>query len=164
MDDKKHSEVAMVLGRVPSGIFILTARDGAGRETGMLCSWVQQVAFSPPLISVVIRNDRYVNEWIERTGKAAINIVGESQKHFLSHFGRGFKIDDPAFEGIETARSPLGLPVLTEALGYLECRAVAKYVAADHFMHLLEVVSAGTGEMLHEEQPMVHIRKNGLNY
>ena len=29
------------LGRIPSGLFVLTLRHG-GRETGMLASWVQQ--------------------------------------------------------------------------------------------------------------------------
>ncbi|MBI3469346.1 MAG: flavin reductase family protein, partial [Planctomycetes bacterium] len=33
--------IGPILGRLPSGVFILTARDGTD-ETGMLASWVMQ--------------------------------------------------------------------------------------------------------------------------
>ena len=41
--------LAAALGRVPSGLVVLTARHGA-RETGMLASWVQQCSFDPPQV------------------------------------------------------------------------------------------------------------------
>lgn len=157
-------DIAAVLGRVPSGIFVLTASDGAGHETGMLCSWVQQSSFTPPAVTIALRRDRYVNEWLSRTRKATLNLVGESAKQFLVHFGRGFKIDEPAFEGIDIRRGLTGLPVLVEALGYLEGNIVGSIAAGDHLVHVLEIVAAGAGEMLHEEHPMVHVRKSGLSY
>ncbi len=46
--DKHHTPIAQVLGRIPSGIFVLTVGDDTGRETGMLASWVQQASFDPP--------------------------------------------------------------------------------------------------------------------
>lgn len=156
--------IAPVLGRVPSGIFVLTVGDGAGRETGMLCSWVQQAGFQPPAVTIAIRNDRYVNEWLAATKQAALNLVGESEKQMLVHFGRGFKQDEPAFTGIDIKRGVTGLPILTETLGYLEGRITGQFASGDHSIHLLEILAAGAGETLHEEQPMVHVRKNGLGY
>ena len=48
---------AAALGRIPSGLFVLTARNGE-RETGMLASWVQQCSFTPPCVSVALRKGR----------------------------------------------------------------------------------------------------------
>ena len=164
MDDTQRKEIGTVLGRVPSGIFILTVGDGQGHETGMLCSWVQQAAFDPPLLTLALKQGRYVNDWLQQSRRAVLNLVGESGKEFLGHFGRGFKIEEPAFEGIEFTRLPSGLPVLTDALGFLECEVLSQTEVGDHVIHILEVKSVGAGEMLHEERPMVHVRKNGFHY
>ena len=43
-----------VLGRVPSGIFILTVGTG-DRATGMLASWVMQAGFEPPMVTVAVK-------------------------------------------------------------------------------------------------------------
>ena len=43
-------EAILALGRVPSGLFILTAGNGP-TETGLLASWVQQCSFDPPRLT-----------------------------------------------------------------------------------------------------------------
>ena len=154
-----------MLGRIPSGIFVLTVGDDSGRETGMLASWVQQASFDPPQVTIAVKRERYVNQWLQRRPFAILNLLGESEKNLLGHFGRGFKEDESAFQGLELVRGPItGLPALSQALSYLECRALSHLDAGDHVIHLMEIVNAGVGEALHEEQPMVHVRKTGLSY
>ena len=58
-----HRQLASALGRIPSGLFILTARRGAA-ETGMLASWVQQCAFEPPHLSLAVKRGRPVLDWL----------------------------------------------------------------------------------------------------
>ena len=164
MDQDQAKDLAAVLGRIPSGIYIMTVGDGQGHETGVLCSWVQQSGFQPPSLTVAVRHDRYVNAWLTETKRAVINIVGEASKHLLGHFGRGFKADEPAFTGLDIARGTLGLPVLTDALGYLEVQLVNSLSTGDHTIYVVEILAAGAGATLHEEQPMVHIRKSGMHY
>jgi flavin reductase (DIM6/NTAB) family NADH-FMN oxidoreductase RutF len=94
----------------------------------------------------------------------AINLVGESQAHYLKHFGRGFDLGQPAFEGIATTRGVTGLPILSEALGYLEGPVVGSVDAGDHIVYLVRIEGAGSSPKLTEEKPMVHIRKNGFHY
>ena len=54
----KHEElrntVGKALGRVPSGVFVLTASDTDHRRYAMLASWVQQAAFDPPAVCLAI--------------------------------------------------------------------------------------------------------------
>jgi flavin reductase (DIM6/NTAB) family NADH-FMN oxidoreductase RutF len=160
-----QSPLAAVLGRIPSGIFILTARESASsqsRETGMLASWVMQAGFEPPIITVALGKKRYLVDWISQSEAFVLNLVGHEQGSLLKHFGKGFEPGVPAFEGLEIARSPTGLPVLTGSLGYLECKPQSHVESGDHRIVLAEVLSA---ELFDEEtRPMVHLRKNGLHY
>ena len=63
MSDTTRINSMAALGRVPSGLFILTARVG-DRETGMLASWVQQCSFDPPQVSAAFARDRWVLDWL----------------------------------------------------------------------------------------------------
>lgn len=157
-------QLAAVLGRISSGLFIVTARSQSGQETGLLASWVQQAAFTPPAFTVAVNAKRYLNDWLRESPLLAINIIGESQKQFLGHFGRGFEPDQPAFEGLSIGRSPGGLPVLSDALGWLEGEVTQSLSAGDHMVYLVEIRHAGAGAELESMRPWAHTRKNGLGY
>jgi len=156
--------IAPVLGRIPSGVFILTTRHADGRETGTLVSWVQQASFSPPMVTVAVNRKRYLTEWFTESSGVVLNLVGEQQKQFLKHFGAGFGPEEPAFDGMTVSRTPSGLPILTDAFGHLEGIVRSQLETGDHVIYAVEVVSAGSGPMFSESKPMVHIRKNGYNY
>ena len=91
------------LGRIPSGIFVLTARHEAN-ETGMLASWVQQCSFDPPQVVLAVNKERYVLDWLTSDAPFTLNILAEEQSHLLKHFARGFEPGQPAFEGLSVAR------------------------------------------------------------
>lgn len=155
--------IGRVLGRTPSGIFVLTAADGNGNETGLLVSWVQQASFEPPMVTVAVNRERYLHQWLEGSPRMAINLVGESQSSLLKHFARGFEPGQPAFNGLEIRRGTTGVPVLASALGTLEGRVAGQMEAGDHVIYLLEISHASLGDAI-DEQPMVHVRKSGFRY
>jgi flavin reductase (DIM6/NTAB) family NADH-FMN oxidoreductase RutF len=156
--------IGPVLGRIPSGLSILTARDGQVQETGMLASWVQQASFDPPVITVAVQKKRYLNDWLIEGTHVAVCLLGESNGSYLKHFGKGFEPGEPAFDGLDIARSSAGLPVLTDTLGYLEGRISGKMEPGDHIVYSVELTAASIGPLLESEKPFVHIRKNGLGY
>jgi flavin reductase (DIM6/NTAB) family NADH-FMN oxidoreductase RutF len=151
---------AGALGRVPSGLFVVTVRHGE-QETGMLASWVQQCSFDPPQLSVAVRRDREVSAWLTPGAALTVNILEAGQTDMIVHFGRGFALGVPAFEGLEVERPGGAPPVLADALAYLECRVVDRLPAGDHELFIARVVE---GRVLGEGQPMVHVRKSGLHY
>ena len=152
--------LASALGRIPSGLFILTVAQG-GVETGMLASWVQQCSFDPPQVSVAIRPGREIVSLLGEGATFTLNLLEASQTDMIVHFGRGFALGQDAFAGLDVRREPPRGPVLAEALGFLECRVVGRVSAGDHDLFLGRVVA---GAIMDEGQPMVHIRKNGLHY
>jgi flavin reductase (DIM6/NTAB) family NADH-FMN oxidoreductase RutF len=161
MTNDALQELAPALGRLPSGLCILTARHG-DRETGMLVSWVQQCSFEPPQVTVAVRAGRDVLAWLVPGASFLLNLIGEGQTNFLSHFGKGFSLDQPAFNGLSVERRDGQGPILSDALGYLACKVTERVVTGDH-----ELVVGGVegGKMLQADgKPYVHIRKNGLRY
>jgi flavin reductase (DIM6/NTAB) family NADH-FMN oxidoreductase RutF len=155
-----HKALAAALGRVPSGLFILTARREGG-ETGMLASWVQQCSFEPPQITAALRGDRDVLAWLTPGAPFTVNILDEDQTDMLVHFGKGFALGEPAFDGLDVDRPDGAAPVLCDALAYLDCRVVERHPVGDHELLVGRVVA---GRLQEEGKPMVHIRKSGLRY
>jgi flavin reductase (DIM6/NTAB) family NADH-FMN oxidoreductase RutF len=163
-DPLQRDAIGAVLGRIPSGLYILTARSADGRETGMLASWVQQASFEPPAVTVAVNRKRYLHDWLRTAPAVVLNLIGETQKQYLSQFGRGFPEGEPAFGGISLSRSPGGLPVLADALGWLEGTAGQPIDAGDHLIYVVRITAAGRGPRADAEEPWVHLRRNGFGY
>ena len=153
-------EVAAAVGRIPSGLFVVTARSTES-ETGFLASWVQQCSFEPFQLSVAVKAGRPVAEWMAPGAPFVVNILEEDQTDLLVHFGKGFALSELGFNGLDVDRSLAGAPVLTEALAFLDCRVMTRLSAGDHDLFIGRVVG---GRVLSEGRPMVHVRKSGSHY
>lgn len=155
-----QSNLDAALGRVASGIFVLTAGTGE-RATGMLASWVMQGGFEPPTVSVAVKLGRYICDWLTTGEPFVLNIVAEGQFELLKHFGKGFAPDEPAFEGLEIRHCARGVPILENCSGYLECEPTGHVDSGDHRLILARVVRGGING---DAAPMIHVRKSGSNY
>jgi flavin reductase (DIM6/NTAB) family NADH-FMN oxidoreductase RutF len=153
-------QLAAALGRVPSGLFVLTLTRG-DIETGMLASWVQQCSFSPPAVSLAIQPGREIAGLLAPESECTLNILDDTQTDMIVHFGRGFGLKQPAFEGLAVTRGESNGPVLQEALAFLSLRVRSRHFAGDHDLFVAEVVD---GRILSEGHPMVHLRKSGTHY
>ncbi len=149
-----------VLGRVPSGIFILTTGTG-DRSTGMLASWVMQAGFEPPAVTIAVKKDRYIGDRLKAGEPFALNMVGKGQGSLLKHFGNGFAPEEPAFVGIETTLAATGVPLLADCVGHLECEPTTHTESGDHLIFVARVVR---GKIVSDSEPMVHVRKSGSHY
>lgn len=152
---------AAALGRMPSGLFVITVRHH-DTATGMLASWVQQCSFEPPQLSLAIRRGRYVLDWLATGAIFTVNVLPEGEKRLLAHFGKGFEPDEPAFEGLDVERSAEDGLHLSAALACLDCRVVSQWdTGGDHILVIGQILD---GQIRHEGRPTVHIRKSGLHY
>ncbi len=152
--------LAAALGRIPSGVSVLTARRGV-LASGMLTSWVQQCAFEPPHVSVAVKQGRPMNGWLAHGSHFVLNLLGDEQKNLVAHFGRGFALDVPAFNGLEVSSSAHDQPTLLQALAYMECEVANRVAVGDHDLLLARVLS---GVMQGSSEPMIHLRKSGFRY
>jgi len=154
------SPLAAVLGRLPSGLFVLTARRDRD-ETGMLASWVMQAGFEPPMITVALHKDRLLARWLVEGTAFTVNLLSQEQRPLMAHFGRGFDEGEPAFDNLDIERASNGAPVIPGAVGYLECDPVGHLDSGDHRVFLARVRS---GQFHEGRRPLVHVRRNGMKY
>jgi flavin reductase (DIM6/NTAB) family NADH-FMN oxidoreductase RutF len=159
MNDAAKTGIASALGQVPSGCFVLTASHGS-KATGILASWVQQSSFDPPTVTVAVKNGRPIQQLIEASGHFLLNHVRENPLSMFRHFGRGFRLDEPAFDGLSIQSDPAGI-IIQDCLGYLACKLVGHVDAGEHRVYVGEVLS---GAIQGNGRPYVHLRSNGLQY
>jgi flavin reductase (DIM6/NTAB) family NADH-FMN oxidoreductase RutF len=152
--------IATALGRIPSGLFVITWRHEAADRT-MLASWVMQAGFTPPAVTVAVAASRDLLAAIAGGTPFVINILGESQRPLVARFGRPAAHGEDPFAGIDLVRSPAGAAAIATAAGWLECRGTAQAAAGDHVIVVAEVTAAGNGS---GEPALVHTRRNGLRY
>lgn len=161
------SSVAAALGRIPSGLFVVTWRahgsDGTQTDRAMLASLVMQGGFAPPCVTIAVAKSRDLLGAIDRGAPFVINILADSQRPLLARFGRPAGPDENPFAGLPLERTSTGAAALADAAAWLECRAVSQAGAPehDHAIILALVISAGAGAAA---EPLVHLRKNGLRY
>ena len=163
-NDSQADSLSAVLGRIPSGVFILIAGNDSGQKTGMLASWVQQAGFEPPQVTVAVNKSRYLNEWLAEGSPVVLSQVAKGDGSLFKQFGKGFEPDADAFDGVDTSDGTNGLPLLQSALTSLEGTVASSIESGDHVIYLVTVTSTTVHQDLEQTEPFVHLRKNGLNY
>jgi flavin reductase (DIM6/NTAB) family NADH-FMN oxidoreductase RutF len=153
-------EIAPALGRVPSGLFVVTYHAGDA-EQAMLASWIQQCSFDPPMLSLSVKQGRGISEWLIEGARFVVNILAEGQTDLISHFGKGLKLSELPENEKRIHRSADEPPVLIESLAALHCRVVSRTTPGDHHVLFARVES---GLQKGDARPYVHVRKNGLKY
>jgi flavin reductase (DIM6/NTAB) family NADH-FMN oxidoreductase RutF len=161
VSDHLKATVGRALGRLPSGVYILTARH-EGQSAAMMVSWVQQAAFSPPAVSVAVQKDRPVREMIHAAGAFALAVVGEGDTSLMKKYARGIPPGQDPFEGVDVVQTPAGLPVPAAALAWLECAVLNTCdFGGDHELVMARVTD---GALLREGASFTHVRGNGFHY
>lgn len=158
--DSFKERIGKSLGRIPSGVAILTTQHG-GRNGAMLASWFQQVSFEPPMVMIAMKSGRSAEGVLRASEKFVLNILHTNQKDMMAHFGKGFEAGEDPLDGIKTESAQTGIPLLKNCLCFLECQVRHIYEAGDHNLFVGEVINGGMEE---EGAPMVHVRRNGFNY
>jgi flavorubredoxin/flavin reductase (DIM6/NTAB) family NADH-FMN oxidoreductase RutF len=156
------NDLDRALGRIAGGLYIITAQKG-GLRSAMLASWVSQASFKPIGITIAVAKDRAIEALMQVGDHFVLNVLEENNySHLMRHFLKRFAPGADRFEGVKIQPSKLGIPVLTEALAYLECRVVSRMDANDHW------IVYATGEEGKVAKPdaltAAHHRKVGNHY
>jgi len=162
---KQHHDLdgkARALGRIPSGLFVISAHQ-AGKDLTMLASWVQQCSFDPPRITVVLARGRAISHILEAGSEFCVSIIPEDRKDLVARFG---KPSDHPLEGIPTHKPGDMALALADSCAWMLCRSHSYLSAGDHDILVADVLAGergidNQGESL---RPMIHLRSSGLRY
>ncbi|MFT5050338.1 MAG: flavin reductase (DIM6/NTAB) family NADH-FMN oxidoreductase RutF [Chlamydiales bacterium] len=157
MSNSDYSPLALALGRMPSGLYIVTT-SGSDGPLGFVGSFVAQVGLEPPTVCVAVGKDRTHLAAMRSSGRFALSILdGDSSGIMKPFFQKG---GDP-FAELETARTAAGSTVLSGALAWIDCSVTGEHEIGDH---VVVFGVAEEGSLQREGDPKVHLRKNGLGY
>jgi len=157
MPTPDHPPLALALGRIPSGLYIVTTTASEG-PLGFLGSFVAQVGLEPPTVCVAVGKDRAHLTAMRASGRFALSVIDAESTGLMKPF---FQSGGDPFEDLETAQTAAGSTVLAGALAWIDCRVTGDHELEDH------VVVFGTaeeGSIQREGDSKIHLRKNGLGY
>jgi flavin reductase (DIM6/NTAB) family NADH-FMN oxidoreductase RutF len=161
IDEKVKLGIAAAMGRIPSGLFILTAAHEDHRA-GMLASWVQQVCFQPPMVSVAVGKGRPIMPLISESRRFGLCQLPRGEKVIFRKFAGGTEMNEDPFLGFELVQNTVtGVPILVHCMSYIECELSCHMdVEGDHDL-FVGIVRGGN---FFSGEPHVHIRENGFKY
>lgn len=151
--------IGPALGKIASGLFIATAMvDGA--PIGMLCSFVEQAGFEPPMISLAIAPGRPLTAALDGPGVFGLHVLSKDDNALLKAFARG---ENPAaFTELPLVKNAHGVPQFADAWAFLVGKVTGRLSAGDHTLYLAEVIDGVLQKG--KQEPMVRIRANGFGY
>jgi flavin reductase (DIM6/NTAB) family NADH-FMN oxidoreductase RutF len=159
MSSSSSQALAQALGRIPTGLYIVTTLQGE-EPIGFVGSFLMQVAFDPPGLCLAIAKERPHLDAIRGSGVFGVSILGEGSSSLMGPLLRKTKQGDP-FDELRSSTAEGGVKRLDDALAFLSCRFRGEHDAGDHVVVFGEVES---GELLREGEPAIHLRRNGLSY
>jgi len=121
----------------PTGVSVVTTRDGEGRAHGVTMNSVTSVSLEPPLMLMCLRNDSETLAAMRASGVFCVNFLADGQQEISNRFAH--RCPDK-FEGVATYDGRLGAPVLQGVLAALECRVEEVYPGGDHQIVVGELV------------------------
>ncbi len=130
-----------VLANFCYGLYVLTV-EAEGWPMAMVVSWVSQVSYDPPLISVVIRKNRYARELIQNKKAFALFIMGQDDLEAMPQFKN--KNAQKRLAAMKVTQGITGAPIIDFGLSYIECIVEEEISRGDHALFIARIEAAET--------------------
>lgn len=161
VDEKVKETIGPALGKIASGVYIVTIGDGNERD-GMLTTWINQASFNPPCVSVAVNKERAIHPKMTKDALFGVNVLSKENMDIFKSFAKPHEEGLDRFKDLDVANDIEGPPAFSKAVSYLKCKVKSTTDAGDHDIVIAEIVDA---KLLNDElEPMTHIRKNGFQY
>ena len=133
----------------------------AAQPFGTTVNSFTSVSLDPPLVLITVGRERSIHPVIARTGRFAVNILGEDGQALSDCFaGAPSAIPRSAFCGATWHPSPAGTPLLDAAIAWVDCELERVIEAGDHTIYLGRVTDLATSE--HADWPLLYYRREYL--
>ena len=165
LDPKTGDAVGLAMGRLPSGLFVLTAASGEQRM-GIVVSFVQQACLNPPMVTVAIAKGRPIMPLISESRQFGLCQLAQDDRVMARKFAKfnNAAITEDPFLGFELIQGVMPkLPILANTLAYMECELVSHMdIEGDHDLF----IGAVRGGRLRQSdsQPLIRLRDSGQDY
>ena len=149
------TEYRNIIGRLPTGVTVITAAEDDGHLHGMTANAVTSLSLEPPMVLVCIDKNAQAHAVIERARAFAVNILGEHQEHLSRLFAISEEPEQGRLRGLAFTTGRTGAPILADCVAYLECRLREIAEGGDHSIFMGEVVAQG---VVNDVAPLLFFR------
>jgi flavin reductase (DIM6/NTAB) family NADH-FMN oxidoreductase RutF len=136
-----QEEFRKVCSRFATGIAVLTVTDSSLNPHGVTINSFTSVSADPPLVLVCLDIDCALLPLFESATHIGLSFLEQSQQDISTRFAF---VPERRFEGVEWTMSAAGVPFITSALSWMECRIAQRIPAGDHWILIGEVLDAQT--------------------
>ncbi|MCD8504764.1 MAG: flavin reductase family protein [Burkholderiaceae bacterium] len=134
-DDRQFKQA---LGRFPTGVTIITTRDGEGMPVGLTVSSFNSVSLAPPLVVWSLKRSSHSLGVFEQCERYVIQVLAFDQLGLAKRFATGTPAD--RFHGQTLVDCPNGSPRLdVPSAAWFECYNRHHYDEGDHIVLIGEV-------------------------
>ncbi|MFV0375017.1 flavin reductase [Microbacterium sp.] len=138
------------MGHFASGVTVITAVED-GTPVGTTASAFSSLSLEPPMLLVCLNRTSHTGDVIHRTGRFAVNILGEEGPDIAMRFARK---GEAKFDGVGWRPGPEGMPMLTDALASIECSVTEETQGGTHSVFIADA-RAG---ILRDGNPLAYYR------
>ncbi|MDQ6614347.1 MAG: flavin reductase family protein [Actinomycetota bacterium] len=153
-----------VLWKMPYGLYVVGSRSGEQRNL-MTLNWATQLSFEPKLIGIGVEQVAVTHDLICQGGAFSLCILDREDRAMVRKFVKPVEVDDaaatmndfPFHDGPAT-----GVPVLGQAVAWLECQVRQEVACGNHTLFIGEVVNCGFQRP--EDTPVLRMEDTRMNY
>jgi flavin reductase (DIM6/NTAB) family NADH-FMN oxidoreductase RutF len=152
-----------VLWKMPSGLYVVGARDG-DRRNGMTLNWATQVSFEPKLVGISVEKEAFTHELIAAGGVFSLNLLPQEERAAVRKFVKPVEVDSDAktLNGFAFHDGRTGAPILDVAAAWVDCELRQSVDCGGHTFFIGEVVDAGF--QADEETPVLRMEDTRMSY
>ncbi|MGA7673253.1 MAG: flavin reductase family protein [Nitrolancea sp.] len=141
-----------VVSKFASGVTVVTTKDERGFH-GVTVSSFCSLSLDPPLILVCVDRSIQSHDMITSAPSFMVNILSRGQTFIAEQFSGQTPLADPTFGRVPHTVTESGLPILSDAVAWLECDTWNAYPGGDHTIIVGQVRRGGLGE---QDDPLVY--------
>jgi flavin reductase (DIM6/NTAB) family NADH-FMN oxidoreductase RutF len=154
------------MGRFATGVAVITGRSASGEFLGFTANSLTSVSLEPPLVLICVDRDSASRDSLVKSGRFAVSLLRRDQEPLARRFAGEAR--ETRFQDLALHFPPGGVPVLQDALAWLDCRVWRLVEAGDHTVLFGLVEAAGdvtgggreTGAGDGPPKPLVYFRKS----
>jgi flavin reductase (DIM6/NTAB) family NADH-FMN oxidoreductase RutF len=153
-----------VLWTMPTGLYVVGSRNGASRNC-MTLNWATQLSFEPKLIGIGVEQSAVTHELIHQGGAFSLCVIDREDRTIVRKFVKPVEVDEAAssVNGFAFHDGPTtGVPVLDQAVAWLECQVRQEVACGNHTLFIGEVVNCGFQRP--EDTPVLRMEDTRMSY
>jgi flavin reductase (DIM6/NTAB) family NADH-FMN oxidoreductase RutF len=148
----RYQSIASLLSKLNPELWVVTASNGQ-QHGGLIATFAvpASIVFTQPRMLLGIARHHHTWEIIEQSQRFALHLISEQQINWIQRFGAQSGHDVDKFASLDMEISDNGNPLLTEAIGWLECSVETKMDTGDRTVYLGEIVG---GTLKYDAKPL----------